>query len=367
MRRAWELLVAHAERGRRRDKMYRMRRASLVAQPSVGRPGQRADAIFSPWIATIRDREPAPDRPTVGFTAGGMHAGAIGGEVDMAFRRTFDQPATNSAVTMMGNLIVGIPLGGESAWRAALRQWGRRVNSHSDRHAHGKRRRAKATWDFNLGGGLMGFVTDHFGLRGDVALLSGRSSRGTTQTIWGRSTWASISDRSISGAHPSASSSADLDPPHLLPGGSSSAVSSATTPCGGNDAGASARSGQQGEESRQVGDSDRRSGCPAFLHGRDRGTSRAGRRAEDRASREFRQRVARAPERFGRLPRAKLAAVPHHGWAARRALPRLQPLARRPRVRAPKADAAHRLPGPRRHRDEREKCSPARPYLAGCW
>jgi len=118
-----------------------------------------ADALFSPWAGVIRGNEPAQGRRAFGWNAGGMRGGIVGGEVDFGFSPNFfDQPVANSALTVMANLIIGIPVGGTSG--GGLRPY---VTGGA-----GLIRTQIDTPGFNLGGGLMGFFSDHFGVRGDL-------------------------------------------------------------------------------------------------------------------------------------------------------------------------------------------------------
>jgi opacity protein-like surface antigen len=146
-----------------------IRTVVLVAVALAISDPARADSIFSPWVAGIRGRDPATGRRTLGLTAGGMYAGTVGGEADIGFSSNFfNVPVDNSALTMMANLIVGVPLGSGtgrglrpyfSGGAGLIRTQFDTVTGRDD---------AQNDLGMNLGGGVMGFLTEHFGVRGDL-------------------------------------------------------------------------------------------------------------------------------------------------------------------------------------------------------
>jgi len=128
-----------------------------------------ADALFSPWAGRIRGNEPAEGGRAFGWSAGGMRAGIFGGEVDFGFSPNFfDKPVDNSALTVMGNLIIGIPVGGTTGGglRPYLTGGAGLIRTQIDTPTG--RDNASNTMGLNLGGGVMGFFSDHFGMRGDL-------------------------------------------------------------------------------------------------------------------------------------------------------------------------------------------------------
>jgi hypothetical protein len=152
-----------------------MRRSSTVlvlvaATIAVWLPAPAfADALFSPWASVILGNEPAEGRRAFGWTAGGMRGGVIGGEIDLGFAPNFfDQPLDNSALTVMGNLIIGIPVGGMrgGGLRPYVTGGGGLIRTQIDTPS--LRDDANNALGLNVGGGLMGFFSDHFGVRGDV-------------------------------------------------------------------------------------------------------------------------------------------------------------------------------------------------------
>ena len=125
--------------------------------------------FFRPGPAVIRGNEPAEGRHAFGWTAGGMRAGIIGGEVDFGFSPNFfDEPVDNSALTVMGNLIIGIPVGGTTGGGLRPYVTGGAGLIRTQIDTPTEETTPATPWDSMLGGGVMGFFSDHFGVRGDL-------------------------------------------------------------------------------------------------------------------------------------------------------------------------------------------------------
>jgi opacity protein-like surface antigen len=107
-----------------------------------------------------------------------MSAGIVGAEIDVGWAPNFFEFTTGDAdfdfgdsnlTTLMGNVVVGAPIGGTSG--PGLRPYGSGglglIRSHVD---------GGALFDdlssndlgVNVGGGVLGYVTDRIGIRGDV-------------------------------------------------------------------------------------------------------------------------------------------------------------------------------------------------------
>jgi hypothetical protein len=133
----------------------------------------RADGYFTPWAGTHFGNSAGDGHGAFGFTAGGMGAGVFGGEFDLGyspefFGNAFGTGSNNYTLTGMVNLIAGIPMGGTfgpsvrpfvtgglGVIRTKFQQTAGRGFSSNN-----------GGWD--LGGGVMGFFSDHVGLRGDI-------------------------------------------------------------------------------------------------------------------------------------------------------------------------------------------------------
>src|SRR5882762_5638544 len=76
----------------------------------------RADGWVSPWIGSAFGSSIDNGRGTFGVSAGGMGGGIVGGEVDFGYNPSFfgtqNDFGNNSVLNLMGNVIVGVPIGG---------------------------------------------------------------------------------------------------------------------------------------------------------------------------------------------------------------------------------------------------------------
>lgn len=139
----------------------------------------RADGFVTPWIGSAFGGSDIQNgRGTFGVSAGGMGAGIVGGEVDFGWNPSFfgtkNQFGNNSVLNLMGNVIVGVPIGGQHG--AGVRPYvvgggglirtqfdatTSPINPVSSQNMFG--------WD--IGAGVMGYFSDHVGLRGDLRYL----------------------------------------------------------------------------------------------------------------------------------------------------------------------------------------------------
>jgi len=148
----------------------------------------RADGYVSPWAAvqfggkidtsTIRS-DVDRGRAAFGVTAGGMGAGIIGGEFDFGYSPSFfgtsNDFGSNTVIDVMGNLIVGIPIGGTTGGGVRPFVTGGvgliRTQIDGGRLFNVSSSVSDNQFGFNFGGGVMGFFSDHFGLRGDIRYM----------------------------------------------------------------------------------------------------------------------------------------------------------------------------------------------------
>ena len=152
---------------------------------ALGTPAAaRADGLFVPFIGVnfggTAGRQQLSDaieseRVDWGASLAWMGAGVIGLEADFGYSPDFfgrSDLGGSSVLTAMGNLLIGIPLGGQQGFGIrpyALAGLGV-VRSEID--ASGGvlgLDETKAAWDF--GGGLMLFFGSHVGVRGDLRYI----------------------------------------------------------------------------------------------------------------------------------------------------------------------------------------------------
>ena len=139
----------------------------------------RADGMFIPFIGVnfggSAGRRPIADaieseRVDWGASLAWMGAGVFGFEADFGYSPDFfgrSDVGGSSVLSAMGNVVIGIPLGGQSGF--GVRPYGlaglgvvqSKIDSGLDE--------TKAAWDF--GGGVMVFFGSHVGVRGDVRYI----------------------------------------------------------------------------------------------------------------------------------------------------------------------------------------------------
>jgi opacity protein-like surface antigen len=142
----------------------------------------RADGWIVPWIGSAFGSSIDNGRGTFGVSAGGMGGGVVGGEVDFGYNPSFFGTKTdfgnNSVINVMGNVIVGIPIGG--TYGASVRPYvlgGAGLIRTQIDGANGTNFFTPSSSDnmfgWDAGAGVMGFFNDHVGLRGELRYLRG--------------------------------------------------------------------------------------------------------------------------------------------------------------------------------------------------
>jgi hypothetical protein len=137
----------------------------------------KADGFFSPWAGTQFGSNINNGRAGVGVSAGGMGAGVIGGEFDFGFSPSFFGTKTdfgnNTLLDVMGNLIVGVPIGGQygAGVRPYLVGGVGLVRTQIDGGQVFHPATSNNEFGSDLGGGVMGYFNDHAGLRGDLRYI----------------------------------------------------------------------------------------------------------------------------------------------------------------------------------------------------
>jgi len=141
----------------------------IVAAPAPA----RADWFFTPYIGANFAGDADDTNVNFGGSLGYMGAGILGFEADFGYAPNFfEDPAAagfdGNVTSLMANVILGAPIGG----------LGEGVRPYVSGGAGLLRARIDDVDDFfdvtdnsfgvNLGGGVMGFLTDNVGIRGDV-------------------------------------------------------------------------------------------------------------------------------------------------------------------------------------------------------
>ena len=162
---------------------------ALIVSVAAAKPAS-ADWLFTPWVGinwgtTIDFNESLGDfedelekRGTFGASLAWMGAGAVGFEFDFGWSPNFFQSTEgdenfdygdNNLTTLMANVVVGAPIGGQSG--LGVRPYASGgvgiIRSHLD-DADDLFDVSSNDWCFNVGAGVAGFFSDNVGLRGDV-------------------------------------------------------------------------------------------------------------------------------------------------------------------------------------------------------
>jgi hypothetical protein len=157
----------------------------------------RAEGYISPWVATNAGtgfngsnlgNSFNNGRVGVGTQVGAMGKGIIGAELDLGWSPSFfgttNDFGNNSVIDVMGNLIVGVPVGGTRG--AGIRPYVTAglglLRTQIDGGTIATVSSSNNDLGWNAGGGVMGYFSDHFGLRGDVRYMRNIQNNSTSVT-----------------------------------------------------------------------------------------------------------------------------------------------------------------------------------------
>jgi opacity protein-like surface antigen len=151
--------------------------AAVVLAPAQA----RADSFFTPWLGSAFGSNIQNGQTTVGISAGGMGAGIIGGELDLGWSPSFfgtkSDFGNNTVMNVMGSVIIGIPIGGQHG--AGIRPYAvgglGLIRSQIDGGTVANVSSSNNMFGWDAGGGVMGYFSDHVGLRGDLRYLRATS------------------------------------------------------------------------------------------------------------------------------------------------------------------------------------------------
>jgi len=137
----------------------------------------RADGFVTPWVGSAFGSSIDNGQTTFGVSAGGMGAGVIGGELDFGYSPSFfgtkSDFGSNTVLDLMGNLIVGVPVGGQHG--PGIRPYAVAgiglIRTQIDGGTIAKVSSSNNMFGWDAGGGVMGYFNDHVGLRGDLRYL----------------------------------------------------------------------------------------------------------------------------------------------------------------------------------------------------
>jgi hypothetical protein len=134
----------------------------------------RADWFVSPLIGGNfgGDTNTSSRKAPFGVSFGYMGAGVVGFEGQFMYTPSFfgdkDLIGTNNVASLMGNVIVGAPIGGDRQVRPYVSGGLGLLRSRIGGAATDLFDVNQNDFGLNVGGGVMGFFSPHVGLRGDI-------------------------------------------------------------------------------------------------------------------------------------------------------------------------------------------------------
>jgi len=133
----------------------------------------RAETLFTPWLGGNTGIRNVSSTIDVGASVGATAAGVIGVDFDFGYSPVFFGNGLNSHVlTAMGNVSVGIPIGGTSSPGVRPYVTGGigliRARLESPFYGYSI---ANTDVGVNFGGGVTGFVANHLGVRADLRYI----------------------------------------------------------------------------------------------------------------------------------------------------------------------------------------------------
>jgi hypothetical protein len=164
----------------------------LIAAVGVILPAQaRAEGYVTPWVGANWGSDLTNGRAAFGVTAGGMGNGIFGGEVNFGYSPSFfgtqNDFGHNTVIDLMGNVIVGIPIGrgglNPSPVKPFVTAGVGLLRTQIDGGTLANVSSSNNMWGWNAGGGVMGYFNEHVGLRGDIRYLRGFENLATGNTV----------------------------------------------------------------------------------------------------------------------------------------------------------------------------------------
>lgn len=137
----------------------------------------RAEGYVNPWAGINFGNDLNDGRAGFGVSAGAMGAGIIGGEFTFGYNPSFFGKDTdfgsNTVLDVMGNLIVGIPFGGQrgGGFRPYVTGGLGLIRTQIDGSTLFDIEVSDNDFGWNLGAGAMAYFNDHVGIRGDLRYM----------------------------------------------------------------------------------------------------------------------------------------------------------------------------------------------------
>ncbi len=140
----------------------------------------RADTFVTPFLGATFGGDAPVSEPSWGVAVGGMGGGVIGVEGEFGYTPDFfgtgGNVTSSHVVTLMGNLMVGAPVG---AVRPYVTAGVGLIRQHTEVNAAGLLTNITSSdFGFDAGGGARFMLSRHVGIRGDVRYFKVRKSGG---------------------------------------------------------------------------------------------------------------------------------------------------------------------------------------------
>src|SRR5471030_1100140 len=150
----------------------------------------RADGFFVPWVGSGFGSNIKNGQTTVGVSAGSMGAGIVGGEADFGWSPSFfgtqSDFGNNTVMNLRGNLILGVPVGGQRGPGIRPYVVGGvgliRTQIDGGTLTNFAPAQSNNMFGWDAGAGVMGYFSDHVGIRGDLRYLRAMSDLNTSVT-----------------------------------------------------------------------------------------------------------------------------------------------------------------------------------------
>jgi opacity protein-like surface antigen len=134
----------------------------------------RADVVLTPYVGSLFGGDLSGNRTSFGGSAAFMGGGVFGAEFGFNYAPEFVSASVASEdiaqMSLMGNLIVGIPIG-SSDQAGHLRPYitgGAGLFRITSNESQFFDRVSSNDFAVNFGGGMMAFFSEHVGIRGDI-------------------------------------------------------------------------------------------------------------------------------------------------------------------------------------------------------
>jgi len=158
---------------------------ALVAAPVPA----RAEGYVTPWIGSNWGGDINNGRAAFGVNAGGMGAGIVGGEVAFGYSPSFfgtkNDFGNNTVIDLMGNVIIGVPIGGTygKIVRPFVTGGVGLLRTQIDGGTLARVSSSNNMFAWDVGAGVMGYFNDHVGLRGQIGYTRGFEDLSTGNTV----------------------------------------------------------------------------------------------------------------------------------------------------------------------------------------